>query len=49
MSTWPVVTEKLDSLWIYIGFVVLTVGMAVWFALATKGVKDEVKTIAEAE
>ena len=49
MSTWPVVAEKLDSLWIYIGFVVLTVGMAVWFALATKGVKDEVKTIAEAE
>ena len=41
MSTWPVVAEKLDSLWIYIGFVVLTVGMAVWFALATKKVKDE--------
>ena len=55
MSTWPVVGEKLDNLWIYIGFSVLTVGMAVWFALATKGVKEEVevkeevKTIAEAE
>ena len=49
MSTWPVVGEMLDSTWIYIGFVVLTVGMAVWFALATKGVKDEVKTIAETE
>lgn len=54
MSTWPVVAEKLDSTWIYIGFIVLTVGMAVWFAFATKGAKDEeaveeVKSIVEAE
>ena len=49
MSTWPVVGETLDSTWIYIGFIVLTVAMAVWFAFATKGVKDEVKTIVEAE
>lgn len=52
MSTWPVVGETLDNTWIYIGFIVLTVAMAVWIALVTKGVKDdveEVKTVAEAE
>lgn len=53
MSTWPTVGEILDNVWVVIVSFVLTIGMAVWFILATKGVKDEEteeeKTIAEAE
>ncbi len=57
MSSWPVIGEKLDSIWIYIGFTVLTVAMMVWFTIVTKGTKDEetiekteeVQTIVEAE
>lgn len=41
MSTWPQFGEKLEGLWVMIGSIVLTVGMAVWFILATKGVKSE--------
>lgn len=41
MSTWPQLNEKLEGLWVMIGSIVLTVGMAVWFILATKGVKSE--------
>ena len=50
MSTWPEFAEKLESVWVVIGSLVLTLGAAVWFVLVSKNKKTDAtdeKTITE--